>query len=251
MLFRRLLFASVAMLVWTGCIEYSEGIHLHTDGSATIRIELRVAPALVTVVQRNPAFRPLAILMDESRMAENLPPGLDLRRHHRVRTSGRQIFINEVYAGNVRNIRPAESPVFTGQRFSVEERDDGTIRYHRVVDFSQLAQNPEFAEMLGQNRMGMSAMLQRAPFRFTLSAPLGIEATNGTLEEGTVSWQYPLGDLLKAPVEQEITFAAPTTADYLRGFGRALFQPRIFPFLALLFLGLFFLATRRPKPAVV
>ncbi len=230
-----------------GCLDYTERITIGRDGSATIRLKLRVSAALKTLISTNKAFQSLAIMTDPAALKESLPQGLALRSHQALPTAGRQTYFNELYAADARDIKTGGSPVFKGQEFSVEELPDGSLRYRRKLDFTDAARDPEMAQMIAQNKFGILGILKGAPFIFQLSSPLKVLSTNGVLEGEVVSWNYMLYDLLQAPVEQEVIMAPPTPIDLVIGAATLLFRPQTFPFIALFLLGVFFITTRSPK----
>ncbi len=231
-----------------GCLDLGEAIHIHRDGSATVRMQLRVSPALQGVIGRTPGLRPMAMLMEPAALSDALPSGVTLRNAYHFSEGSRQVYVNELFIADVQGVETGSSPVFKGQSFAVAEKNDGAIHYTRTVDYSQFARDPELAAMLRENRMGVRGILAQAPFRFELKAPLGIQSTNGTLDDDTIVWEYTLLEMLRGPVTQEVVFASPTLIDMALAAGRIVFRPQVFPFAALVFLGLFFGFARRPRP---
>lgn len=246
---RRLTWLVVIAVGLAGCIDYTERVDISRDGSATIRLRLRISTALQTLVLQNPAFRPLAILMDRDTLERNLPAGLTLRSHTHSATPGRQIFISELAASDARQIQSATAGLFSGQSFSVETLPDGSLRYRRTLDFTGAMQDPEFAKMVAENRMGILGILKGAPFKFQLAAPFDVKSSNGVLDQGAVTWEYSLYELLQKPVEQEVVLAAPTAFDVALGMAQRFFQPRFAPAVAVILLILFFVVAPRARPA--
>jgi hypothetical protein len=230
----------------SGCLDYTERIIIGRDGSATIQLKLRVANAIQSLIAKNLAFHSLAVMTDGKALQESLPHGLSLRKHQEIPSGGRQTYLNELFAPDARAIQTGDSAVFKGQEFSVVKLSDGSLKYHRKLDFTSAMRDPELSQMIAQNKFGIVGILKGAPFTFQLATPLKVLSTNGTLEDGVVSWSYMLYDLLQNPVEQDVVLAPPTKLDMAIGAVTTLFQPRIFPFLALLLLSLFFIFTRIP-----
>ena len=241
------LFTRFTLLLLTGCLDYTERIIIGRDGSATIRLRLRVAAALKTLISTNKAFQSLAIMTDPAALKTSLPEGLSLRSHQIIPSSGRQVYLNELYAADARQIKTGDSPVFKGQQFSIETLPDGSMRYHRKLNFTDALRDPELSSMIAQNKFGILGILKGAPFAFELATPLKVLSTNGTLEGDVVSWHYMLYDLLQAEVEQEVIMAPPTQLDLVIGAATMLFRPQTFPFVALFLLGIFFITTQAPK----
>lgn len=234
-------------LLLSGCLDYTERIVIGRDGSATIRLKLRVAGALKTLISSNKAFQSLAIMTDPAALKTSLPEGLSLRSHQVIPSSGRQVYLNELYAADAKEIKTGNSPVFKGQEFSIETLPDGSMRYHRKLDFTEASRDPELSQMIAQNKFGILGILKGAPFTFQLATPLKVLSTNGSLDGNVVSWNYMLYDLLQASVEQEVIMAPPTQMDLVIGAATMLFRPQTFPFIALFLLGVFFIATQAPK----
>ena len=233
------------LLLLTACLDYTERIDISRDGAATIYLKLRIAPTFHTLLRTNPAFKALAMLTDEQQLAENLPQGLTLRKHVQAMTGGREVYINELYAPDASKLRANGSPVFSGQSFTMETKPDGTLHYQRRLNFTSAMQDPKFAEMLRENKLGIVSILKSAPFTFQVASPLKVLSTNGVEQDGVVTWSYDLYSLLNQPVEQDIVFAPPTATDRVLGALRMMFEPRYFPILAVVLLGLFFVVVRR------
>lgn len=248
---RLALFAVLAVSL-SGCLEYTERIEISRDGSAAIKLQLRIARSLMTLVKTNPAFRSLALMMDPDTLKENLPAEIRLTSHRYLPSPGRQTYVNELFVDDVQGLDTSATSLFKGQSFSVEALPDGKLRYRRTLDFTAAAKDPELAKMMAENRFGIVGILKGAPFEFKLSTPLTVLSTNGDNDGGTVSWSYSLLELLQKPVEQEVVMDAPTGTDKLLGAARKIFRPTVFPFAGLALLGVFFLATRKkaaPAPA--
>jgi hypothetical protein len=243
-------FAVLALLALslTGCLEYTEKIVIGRDGSATIQVELKVAKAIHSLVAQNPAFKSLAMLMNGDELAKNLPQGLTLEEHREIPTGGRTIYGNKLFAPDAQALN-TKSSLFDSQSFSVDTLPDGSLRYKRSINFTAASKDPEFEAMIRENRMGIVGILKSAPFSFRFETPLKVLSTNGAADAGGVVWNYSLYELLYNKVEQEVVMAPPSPADKLIGAGRMLFRPAVFPVFALALLGLFFLATRRPRSA--
>jgi hypothetical protein len=245
--YAKIIVLSTTLLLMAGCLEFGERLEIGRDGSATIHVQLRITSAFQNLVRGNPAFSAFALLMDPEAFEASLPAGLTLRRHTHTGGSGRQTYLNELYAPDARNIRMGDSAAFSGQRFEIEMLADGSLRYTRHLDFTEAAKDPDLAKMIAENRMGINAILRSAPFVFRMSSPLPVLSTNGKQDGNTVVWEYALYDLLHNPVVQQVHIAAPTLLDKIAGAARMLFQTRYYPIFAVLLLGLFFLLTRRPK----
>lgn len=248
---RLALFALLAVSL-SGCLEYTERIEISRDGSAAIKLQLRIARSLMTLVKTNPAFRSLALMMDPDTLQENLPAEIRLTSHRYLPSPGRQTYVNELYVSDVQGLDTSATSLFKGQTFKVEPLPDGKLRYRRTLDFTAAAKDPELAKMMAENRFGIVGILKGAPFTFKLQTPLGIASTNGENDDGTVTWSYSLLELLQKPVEQEVVMDAPTGADKALGALRKAFRPEVFPFVGVFLLGTFFLVTRKhaaPKPA--
>ena len=243
-------FAALAamLLTLTSCLEYTEKIVIGRDGSATIDVELRVARTIQTLVTSNPAFASLAMLMDPDQLAAKLPEGMKLVEHHTIPTAGRTIYENKLYASNAQALNTSSS-VFKSQSFSVETLPNGSLRYHRTLDFTSAAKDPEFEAMINENRMGIVGILKSAPFVFKFQTPLTVLSTNGALDNGAVTWNHSLYELLYNKIDQEVVMAPPTAFDKVIGAGRMLFRPNVFPIFAVVLLGVFFASTRRPRNA--
>lgn len=244
---KRLLVLLLLPILLSGCLDYNERIIIGRDGSATIRLRLRLAGALKTLVASNKAFQSLAVMTDPAALKSILPEGLTLRSHQEIPSSGRHTYLNELYAADAKDIKTGNSAVFKGQEFSVDTLPDGSLRYHRKLDFTDATKDPELAQMIATNKFGILGILKGAPFNFQLSTPLKVLSTNGVVDGDVISWNYMLYDLLQASVEQEVIMAPPTTTDMVIGAATMLFRPQTFPFVALFLLGVFFIATQAPK----
>lgn len=244
MLSRLALIALIAVSL-SGCLEYSERIEISRDGSAAIKLQLRIARSLMTLVKTNPAFRSLALMMDPDTLKENLPAEIRLTSHRFLPSPGRQTYVNELFVDDVQGLDTSATSLFKGQTFSVETLPDGKLRYRRTLDFTAAAKDPELAKMMAENRFGIVGILKGAPFEFKLATPLTVLTTNGENDGGTVTWSYSLLELLQNPAELEVVMDAPTGSDKLLGALRKTFRPQYFPIAGVALLGVFFLATRK------
>ena len=206
MYIKRLIVLILAVVLFSGCIEYEETLRILPNGWVRGTISLSAPDSFFQKMIDSKKYKIFKyMVMPRRKVIKLFPSSLKIQEWYMEKRGVNWSFHTNFYLKGGNSFKDI-GDLLPGQKISVSIKD-GKIRIKRYIDFTDLG---KMIATQVQNPFLKKQLLLTSQFKYKIIVPSSIDSSNATKQSTKeAEWDYKLLDLAATPQIMKITFNRP------------------------------------------